>query len=77
MKKLTGAIAGCIAAYYVIDVLTAVNVAYVWGDLVKYGHMQAAHEMDDTFHKRYCKRKQKVFDYCKGVLFEEMKKESD
>ncbi len=77
MKKLIGEIMGCVAVYYVINVLIAVNVAYVWGDLVKYGRMQAAHEMDDAFHKRHCKRQQKVFDYSKGVLFEEMKKESN
>lgn len=75
MKKLIGATVGCIAAYYVIDVLAAVSMACAWGDLVKYGHMQAAHELDDTFHKRYCKRNRKVFDSVKGVLFEKMKKE--
>ena len=48
MKKLIGAIGGCIAAYYVIDALAAVSMACAWGDLVKYGHMQAAHELDDT-----------------------------
>ena len=53
MKKLVGAITGCIAAYYVIDVLAAVSMACAWDDLVKYGHMQAAHELDDTFHKKY------------------------
>lgn len=46
MKKLVGAITGCIAAYYVIDVLAAVSMACAWDDLVKYGHMQAAHEPD-------------------------------
>ena len=75
MKKLIGAIGGCIAAYYVIDALAAVSMAIAWGDLVKYGHMQAAHELDDTFHKRYCKRNRKVFDSVKGVLFEKMKKQ--
>ena len=65
MKKLIGAIGGCIAAYYVIDALAAVSMACAWDDLVKYGHMQAAHELDDTFHKRYCKRNRMVFDYMK------------
>lgn len=74
MKKLIGAIGGCIAAYYAIDVLAVVSMACAWGDLVKYGHMQAAHELDDTFHKKYCKRNRKVFDCCKGALLEEMKK---
>lgn len=77
MKKLIGAIGGCIAAYYAIDVLAVVSMACAWGDLVKYGHMQAAHELDDTFHKKYCKRNRKVFDEVKGVLFEKMKKESN
>ena len=63
MKKLIGAIGGCIAAYYVLDTLVAVSMACAWGDLVDYGHMQAAYELDDTFHKRYCKRNQKVFDF--------------
>lgn len=31
MKKLIGAIAGCVAAYYVIDVLAAVSMACAWG----------------------------------------------
>lgn len=70
MKKLIGAIVGCIAAYYVIDVLAAVSMACAWGDLVKYGHMQAAHELDDTFHKRYCKRNQKVFGLTREALLE-------
>lgn len=74
MKKLIGAIAGSIAAYYVIDVLAAVSMACAWGDLVKYGHMQAAHELDDTFHKRYCKRNRKVFDLTREALSEKMKR---
>lgn len=74
MKKLIGAIGGCIAAYYVIDALAAVSMACAWGDLVEYGHMQAAHELDDTFHKVYCKRNRMVFDRCKSVLFKKMKK---
>lgn len=74
MKKLIGAIAGCIAAYYVIDVLAAVSMACAWDDLVKYGHMQAAHELDDTFHKRYCKRNRKVFDLTREALSEKMKR---
>lgn len=73
MKKLIGAIGGCIAAYYVIDALAAVSMACAWDDLVKYGHMQAAHELDDTFHKRYCKRNQMVFDYMKDA-FEKTKR---
>lgn len=77
MKKLIGALAGCIAAYYVIDVLAVISMACAWDDLVQYGHMQAAHELDDTFHKKYCKRNQKVFDDFKGVLFEKMKRESN
>lgn len=44
------------------------------GDLVKYGHMQAAHELDDTFHKEYCKRDRKVFDFTKEVLLKEMER---
>lgn len=74
MKKLIGAIGGCIAAYYVIDALATVSMACAWSDLVKYGHMQAAHELDDTFHKKYCKSDQMVFDRCKSVLFKKMKK---
>lgn len=74
MKKLIGAIAGCVAAYYVIDVLAAVSMACAWDDLVKYGHMQAAHELDDTFHKRYCKRNRKVFDLTREALSEKMKR---
>lgn len=77
MKKLIGAIAGSIAAYYVIDVLAVVSMACAWSDLVKYGHMQAAHELDDTFHKKYCKHDRKVFDAYKRVLFKKMKKESN
>ena len=65
MKKLVGAITGCIAAYYVIDALAAASVACAWDDLVKYGHMQAAHELDDAFHKKYCKRNRMVFDSIK------------
>ena len=74
MKKLVGAITGCIAAYYVIDVLAAVSMACAWGDLVKYGHMQAAHELDDTFHKKYCKRNRMVFDQIKKTLLKEMER---
>lgn len=74
MKKLIGAIAGCVAAYYVIDVLAAVSMACAWGDLVEYGHMQAAHELDDTFHKMYCKRNLKVFDLTREALLEKMKR---
>lgn len=74
MKKLIGAIAGCVAAYYVIDVLAVVSMACAWDDLVKYGHMQAAHELDDTFHKRYCKRNRKVFDLTREALSEKMKR---
>ena len=74
MKKMIGAIAGCIAAYYVIDVLAVVSMACAWGDLVEYGHMQAAHELDDTFHKKYCKRNRKVFDLTREALLEKMKR---
>lgn len=74
MKKLVGAITGCIAAYYVMDTLTAASIACAWGDLVKYGHMQAAHELDDTFHKTYCKRNRMVFDLTKEALLKEMKR---
>lgn len=74
MKKLIGAIAGCVAAYYVIDVLAVVSMACAWGDLVEYGHMQAAHELDDMFHKRYCKRNLKVFDLTREALLEKMKR---
>lgn len=75
MKKLIGAIAGCIAVYYVIDVLAVVSTVSAWYDLLEYGHGQAAHELDDTFHKKYCNRNRKVFDAFKRVLFESMKKE--
>lgn len=74
MKKIIGAIGGCIAVYYVIDVLAAVSMACAWDDLVKYGHMQAAHELDDTFHKKYCKRNRMVFDSIKKTLLKEMKR---
>ena len=74
MKKLVGAIGGCIAAYYVIDVLAALSMACAWLDLVKYGHMQAAHELDDTFHKKYCKRNRMVFDLTKEALLKDMKR---
>lgn len=74
MKKLIGAIVGCVAAYYVIDVLATVSMACAWGDLVKYDYVQAANELDDTFHKKYCKRDQKVFDLAREALLEEMKK---
>ena len=57
MKKLVGAITGCIVVYYVIDVLAALSMACAWDNLVKYGHMQAAHELDDTFHKTYPARR--------------------
>ena len=29
---------------------------------------------DDTFHKEYCKRDRKVFDFTKEVLLKEMKR---
>ena len=74
MKKLIGIIMGCIAAYYVIDALAAASVACAWGDLVKYGHMQAAHELDDTIHKKYCERNRKVFDFTKEALLKDMKR---
>lgn len=74
MKKIIGAIGGCIVVYYVIDVLAALSMACAWWDLVKYGHMQAAHELDDTFHKKYCKRNQMVFDLTKEALSKEMKR---
>lgn len=74
MKKIIGAIGGCIAVYYVIDVLAALSMACAWWDLVKYGHMQAAHELDDTFHRTYCKRNRMVFDLTKEALLNEMKR---
>ena len=74
MKKMIGVIGGCIAAYYVIDALATISMACAWGDLVKYGHMQAAHELDDTFHKKYCKRNRKVFDLTREALSEKMKR---
>ena len=74
MKKIIGAIGGCIVVYYVIDVLAALSMACAWCDLVKYGHMQAAHELDDTFHKMYCERNQKVFDLTKEALLKDMKR---
>ena len=74
MKKIIGAIGGCIVVYYVIDVLAALSMACAWWDLVKYGHMQAAHELTDTFHKKYCKRNRKVFDSARMGLLENMKK---
>lgn len=74
MKKIIGAIGGCIVVYYVIDVLAALSMACAWWDLVKYGHMQAAHELDDTFHRTYCKRNRLVFDLTKEALLNEMKR---
>ena len=74
MKKIIGAIGGCIVVYYVIDVLAALSMACAWWDLVKYGHMQAAHELDDTFHKTYYKRNRMVFDLTKEALLKEMKR---
>ena len=74
MKKIIGAIGGCIAVYYVIDVLAVLSMACAWRDLVKYGHMQAAHELDDTFHKKYCERNRKVFDLTKEALLKDMKR---
>lgn len=74
MKKIIGAIGGCIVVYYVIDVLAALSMACAWRDLVKYGHMQAAHELDDTFHKEYCKRNRMVFDLTKEALLKDMKR---
>lgn len=74
MKKIIGAIGGCIAAYYVINVLATLTMACTWHDLVEYGHMQAAHELDDTFHKRYCERNRKAFDFIKEALLEDMKR---
>lgn len=70
MKKLIGAIAGCIAACYVFDVLAAVSIACAWSDLVKMGHVQAANELSDTFHKKYCKHDQKVFDFFTDGYYE-------
>ena len=35
---------------------------------------RVAHELDDTFHKVYCKRNRMVFDRYKSVLFKKMKK---
>lgn len=74
MKKIIGAIGGCIAAYYVIDVLATLSMVCAWDDLVKYGHMRAAHELDDTFHKKYCERNRKTFDFIKEALLEDMKR---
>lgn len=74
MIKIIGAIGGCIAVYYVIDVLAVLSMACAWWDLVKYGHMQAAHELDDTFHRMYCKRNRMVFDLTKEALLNEMKR---
>lgn len=74
MKKIIGAIGGCIVVYYVIDVLAALSMVCAWWDLVKYGHMQAAHELDDTFHRTYCKRNRLVFDLTKEALLNEMKR---
>ena len=74
MKKIIGAIGGCIAAYYAIDVLATLSMVCAWNDLVKYGHMQAAHELDDTFHKIYCERNRKTFDFAKEALLKDMKR---
>lgn len=32
-------------------IIGAITMATAWGDLVKYGHAQAAYELDDTFRK--------------------------
>ena len=74
MKKIIGAIGGCIAAYYVIDVFATLTMVCAWHDLVEFGHMQAAHELDDTFHKRYCERNRKAFDFMKEALLKDMKR---
>lgn len=74
MKKLIRAMIGCVAAYYVIDYIGAVSMACAWGDLVKYGHAQAAYELDDMFHKKYCTRNRKAFDLTKESLLKEMKR---
>ena len=74
MKKLIGIIMGCIAAYYVIDALAAASVACAWGDLVKYGHMQAAHELADTFNTKDTKRHRTVLESARRGLMENMKK---
>lgn len=74
MKKIIGAIGGCIAAYYAIDVFVTLSMVCAWNDLVKYGHMQAAHELDDTFHKKYCERNRKTFDFVKEAFLEDMKR---
>lgn len=75
MKKLIGVIAGCIAVYYALDVIGTISMACAWRDLIKFGHVQAANELDDTFHKKYCKRNQKVFDLEKEALSEMMERE--
>lgn len=74
MKKIIEAIGGCIVVYYVIDVLATLSMACAWWNLVKYGHMQAAHELDDTFHRTYCKRNRMVFDLTKEAFLDKMKR---
>lgn len=76
MKKLIRAVVGCIAIYYAIDAIGAVSMACAWRNLVNAGNVQAANALDDTFHKTYCKRNQKVFDFEKKYFSEQMKEKN-
>lgn len=69
MKKLIGVIAGCIAVYYALDVIGTISMACAWRDLIKFGHVQAANELDDTFHKKILQAQPESIRFGKGGTF--------
>lgn len=72
MKKLIGAMAGCIVAYYVVDAVGVVSMAIAWRDLVEAKQDQAANALNEVFHTKYCERNRKVFDFYTDILLETM-----
>ena len=76
MKKLIGAMAGCIVAYYALDAIGTLSMATAWRDLVEAKQDQAANALNDVIHTKYCERNRKFFDFCTDALLEGMKEKN-
>lgn len=72
MKKLIGAMAGCIVAYYAVDAIGTLSMATVWRDLVEAKQDHAANALNDVIHAKYCERNRKFFDFCTDTLLKKM-----
>ena len=74
MKKMIGVMIGCAVAYYVADAICAAGMAVAWGNLVEAQNDPAANALNDVFHKKYCKRDQKIFDIVTDAYLMKMEK---